>query len=45
MPGVKEDNIQRDKRNEPNDYILNYWKPTTSLKKGIKEIINLMKNT
>jgi nucleoside-diphosphate-sugar epimerase len=45
IPGIKEDNIQRDKRNEPNDYILNYWKPTTSLKKGIKEIINLMKNT
>lgn len=44
IPGIKEDNIQRDKRNEPNNYILNYWKPTTSLEKGIRKIIDLMKN-
>ncbi len=43
VPGIKEDNVQRDKRNEPNDYILNYWKPRTTLKEGIKEIINLIK--
>tara|TARA_R100000734_G_C3303203_1_gene93712 strand:- start:266 stop:1093 length:828 start_codon:yes stop_codon:yes gene_type:complete len=44
VPGIKEDNVQRDKRNEPNNYILNYWKPRTTLKEGIKEIINLIKN-
>ena len=42
IPGIKEDNVQKDKRNEPSDYILNYWKPSTSLKEGIREVINLM---
>lgn len=41
-PGKKEDTVQRDKRNEPSKYIFNYWKPTTKLEEGIKEIIKLM---
>jgi hypothetical protein len=28
------------KRNEPDPYILNFWKPNISLKEGIKKIIN-----
>ena len=32
--------LQKDKQNEPNDYILNYWKPKTSLEEGIKSIFN-----
>jgi nucleoside-diphosphate-sugar epimerase len=39
IAGLKEDTIQKDKRNEPNSYILDFWKPKTSLKEGIKEII------
>jgi nucleoside-diphosphate-sugar epimerase len=39
IAGLKEDTVQKDKRNEPNSYILNFWEPKTSLKEGIKEII------
>jgi nucleoside-diphosphate-sugar epimerase len=39
VAGIKEDTVQKDKRNEPNSYILNFWEPKTSLKEGIKEII------
>ena len=38
-PGESKDEVQLDKRNEPDDYILNYWKPKISLKEGISEII------
>ena len=41
-PGISKDTGQLDKRNEPNDYILNYWKPKTSLYNGIKYIVNHM---
>jgi nucleoside-diphosphate-sugar epimerase len=34
------DTVQLDKRNEPDEYILNYWNPTISLKDGIKLIIH-----
>lgn len=39
MPSTKTDTVQLDKRNEPNDYILDFWKPTTPLHEGIQEII------
>lgn len=42
-PGTKIDNVQRDKRNEPNNYILNYWTPKITLDEGIDNIIKLMK--
>jgi nucleoside-diphosphate-sugar epimerase len=32
------DSVQKNKRNEPDPYILNYWKPKTSLKQGIAEL-------
>lgn len=38
-PNTNKDLIQLDKRNEPNNFILNYWKPKTSLKDGIETII------
>ena len=38
-PSTKTDDVQLDKRNEPDEYILNFWKPKTLLKEGIKEII------
>lgn len=31
-------------RNEPNNNILDFWEPTTSLKKGIKKVNELMKD-
>ena len=37
------DTIQLDKRNEPDPYILNFWKPQIPLYEGIKKIINNMK--
>jgi len=42
IPGVDKDTVQLDKRNEPDPYILNFWKPKTNLKEGIKQIYNLI---
>lgn len=43
-PSVTKDTVQKDKRNEPDPYILNFWKPTISLNEGIKKIIDFMEN-
>jgi nucleoside-diphosphate-sugar epimerase len=40
--GENKDTVQLDKRNEPDPYILNFWKPETSLKEGIKKVYNLI---
>lgn len=40
VPGTLTDTVQQGQRNEPNTYILNWWKPTTSIEEGIGEIIN-----
>jgi nucleoside-diphosphate-sugar epimerase len=42
IPGVDKDTVQLDKRNEPDPYILNFWKPKTNLKEGITQIYNLI---
>jgi len=36
------DTIQKDKKNEPDPYILNFWKPKLSIRDGIKDIIKKM---
>ena len=41
--GENKDTVQLDKRNEPDSYILNFWKPKTTLKNGIKNVFNLIK--
>jgi nucleoside-diphosphate-sugar epimerase len=41
-PSKKKDNVQKGFKNEPDDYILNFWKPKTSLEQGIKNIIKMM---
>jgi nucleoside-diphosphate-sugar epimerase len=41
-PAKSADDVQRDKRNEPNPFILNYWKPTTDLASGIKFVNDMM---
>lgn len=37
-PAVEVDDLQKNKRNEPNNFILNYWKPKTTLQSGIKKV-------
>jgi nucleoside-diphosphate-sugar epimerase len=41
-PGKDTDTVQLNKRNEPDPYVLNFWKPKISLKEGIKRIISEM---
>jgi nucleoside-diphosphate-sugar epimerase len=43
-PSTNKDTVQKDKRNEPDTWILNYWKPKISLVTGIKNIIKEMNN-
>lgn len=38
IPGEKIDNVQQGQKNEPDPFILNYWKPKTSIQEGIKQI-------
>lgn len=42
-PSTDKDTVQLDKRNEPDPYILNFWKPKTTLEEGINKIFNLIK--
>ena len=42
-PAVEKDTVQLNKRNEPDPYILNFWKPIISLKEGIGKIIKEIK--
>jgi nucleoside-diphosphate-sugar epimerase len=41
-PSIEIDTVQLNKRNEPDPYILNFWKPKISLREGINKIINEM---
>lgn len=40
IPSEEIDSVQMNKRNEPDPYILNFWKPKISIKEGIEKIIN-----
>ena len=42
IPGDKIDTVQLDKRNEPDSYILEFWKPKTNLEIGIKKIYEML---
>lgn len=42
-PSTLKDTVQKDKRNEPDPWILNYWQPRIELDNGIENIINEMK--
>jgi nucleoside-diphosphate-sugar epimerase len=42
IPSTEIDTVQLNKRNEPDQYILNYWKPEISLRDGINKIIKEM---
>lgn len=43
--GNKIDDVQFDKKNEPDPYILQFWKPTLTLSQGITEIIRRNKES
>ena len=45
IPGNSIDNVQQGIRNEPNKYLLDFWQPSTTLKEGIKNIIQLKDNS
>lgn len=42
IPSKEIDTVQLNKRNEPDPYILNFWKPRIGLQEGINKIINEM---
>tara|TARA_R110001592_G_scaffold57627_2_gene175209 strand:- start:1669 stop:2499 length:831 start_codon:yes stop_codon:yes gene_type:complete len=43
IPSTNIDYVQKDKKNEPNTYILNFWQPKIDIEKGIKKIIKELK--
>jgi len=44
VPADSVDDVQKDKRNEPDPFILNYWKPRISLKLGIRKVNERLQN-
>lgn len=40
QPSQEKDTVQLNKKNEPDPYILNFWKPEISLEEGINKVIN-----
>jgi len=45
IPGNSIDNVQHGIKNEPNKYLLDFWQPSTTLKDGIKNIIQIEDNS
>jgi nucleoside-diphosphate-sugar epimerase len=43
-PSSERDNVQMDKRNKADTYILKWWQPTTSVQEGIFKIFESMKS-
>lgn len=43
-PAKNTDEVQKDKRNEPNESILKYWRPEITLESGISMIVNELLN-
>jgi nucleoside-diphosphate-sugar epimerase len=41
IPGKSGDTVQMDIKNEPSEYLLNIWRPKTSLREGIEKVIKL----
>ena len=40
IPAKAKDDVQKGQRNEPDTYILKYWRPRTSLREGIGRIVD-----
>ena len=43
IPRLAKDSVQLDKRNEADNYILNWWVPNTTIDVGIRKVYNEMK--
>ena len=43
VPATSKDDVQKGKRNEPDPFVHNYWKSTTTLENGIAMIVETMK--
>ncbi len=43
VPGVASDDVQHSVRNEPSQYIFNFWKPKINIKEGVRDIIKQMR--
>ena len=43
-PGLAKDSVQLDKRNDANNYIIDWWLPKTNLQDGIAKVFNAMKD-
>ena len=41
-PGLAKDSVQLDKRNEADNYIMDWWLPETSIQNGIKAVFDEM---
>lgn len=44
LPSREKDTVQRDKRNNPDTYIMKYWQPKTSIEEGIAKIFAEVRN-
>lgn len=44
IPGQACDDLQRNKRNEPDPYVLRYWKPAIRLDEGIRRVVEQMRS-
>ena len=42
VPASSKDEVQKNKRNEADDFITNYWQPTITIEEGIADIIKKM---
>jgi len=45
VPSRDIDSVQLNKKNEPDPYILNFWKPKISLDEGIQRVVDFYKNS
>jgi nucleoside-diphosphate-sugar epimerase len=45
IPGNSIDNVQQGIKNEPSKYLLDFWQPSTTLKDGIQNIIQIEDNS
>ncbi len=43
-PGLAKDSVQLDKRNDANNYIIDWWLPKTNLQDGIAKVFSAMKD-
>jgi len=43
-PGLAKDSVQLDKRNDANNYIIDWWLPKTNLQDGIAKVFDAMKD-